>query len=130
MKNKIILIFALIFVVSIVYSIIERNSAEDLVVKVTDKERIVETNSDGKTKSKYLIFTDHETFENTDTILFGKFNSSDLYGSIEIGKTYEMTVVGWRVPFLSMYRNVIKVQLINPNSNGQNFYLDSKYNRE
>ena len=68
-------------------------------VTVTEKERI----RDGET-DKYLIFTDAEVFENTDTIWFMKFTSSDFYREIKVGETYQFTVYGFRVGFLSSYR--------------------------
>lgn len=77
---------------------------ETVTVQVTDKERIV-----SGSESKYLIFTTNETFENTDSLLAFKFNSSDVYGKLPIGKTCEMTVNGIRLPFMSMYRNILKV---------------------
>lgn len=75
-------------------------------VVVQDKERIV-TGTGTAQESKYLIFTDKETFENTDSFLAMKFNSSDLYGSIREGATCDFTVTGWRVPVLSWYRNIL-----------------------
>jgi hypothetical protein len=33
--------------------------------------------------SKYLVFGQHETYEDTDSIWFLKFNSSDLYGHLQ-----------------------------------------------
>ena len=61
---------------------------------------------------KYLIYTDIGTFENTDQWLCGKFDSSDIYGRIEVGKTYEFDVVGLRVPFFSWYENIIKIRSV------------------
>lgn len=72
---------------------------------VTDKERIARGNS-----SKYLIFTDRETFENTDSLLAGKFDSSDIYGRIQPGQVCNFRVVGWRIPFLSTYRNILSAE--------------------
>ncbi len=83
-------------------------TAEELTVKVNRTERI--TDQDGK-GSRYLIFTEKETFENTDSFWYFKFNSSDLYGRIETGKEYKILVSGIRIKFLSWYRNVI---VINP----------------
>lgn len=80
---------------------------EQVCTVVTDKDRITNRNSEGGTSSKYLIFTEAETFENTDDFSVMKFNSSDFYGSIAVGQEYCFTVAGWRVPFLSMYRNII-----------------------
>lgn len=77
---------------------------------VEDKERITESNGDGGTTSKYLIFTDKETFENTDTMLHGKFNSSDVYGRLKEGKSYTCKVYGWRIGFFSSYRNIVSCE--------------------
>lgn len=79
-------------------------------VKVTDKERVNKSDS-----SKYLVFCEDENgevlvFENTDELLRLKFNSSTVQGTIKQGGKYKLTVVGFRVPFLSMYQNIIKVE--------------------
>lgn len=83
-------------------------------VTVTDKERIHNNNS-----SKYLVFTtdkagDTLVFENVDTIFRGKFNSSNIQGQLKVGEKYNITVVGYRVPLLSMYQNIIKVEDATP----------------
>lgn len=80
----------------------------DITVTVTDKT--VKNNS---YESKYLVFTKDQnggvaTFEITDSLFKGRFNSSDVYAGIEIGKTYTFTVGGSRVEFLSWYPNIYK----------------------
>ena len=82
----------------------------EYTVTITDKERVVESDS-----SYYLVFTEDENgntfvFENTDNWLRKKFDSSNIQGELKIGCTYELTVVGYRVPFWSMYQNIIKVR--------------------
>lgn len=79
-------------------------------VVVTEKERIV----DNKGKSKYMIYCkDAENeiyvFENTDNLIRGKWNSSDYYAVIQTGAVYQFTVIGIRVPILSMYQNILIV---------------------
>jgi hypothetical protein len=69
---------------------------------VDSKERIAEGDS-----ARYLIFGKEEVFSNSDSILNGKFNSSDLYRDIKPGRRYDCEVIGWRVPLLSWYRNVL-----------------------
>ncbi len=86
------------------------NKSEDIKPQyvdftVKDKERV----NYGQ-NSKYLIFTENETFENTDELIRGKFNSSDLYGFLDVGKTYKCEVMWWRIPILSMYRNLISCE--------------------
>ena len=83
-------------------------STQDNVVFTVEKAERV-TDADGK-RSRYLIFTKDETFENTDRLVIWKFNSSDLYGSIKPSTSYQAKVVGLRVPFLSWYRNIVSVK--------------------
>jgi hypothetical protein len=39
-----------------------------------------------------------------------KFNSSDIYNQLEKGKKYRIKVYGFRIPFLSWYKNIIEVK--------------------
>lgn len=78
---------------------------------VSDKERIMDGVGDAAT-AKYLVFTDVETFENTDCFIWFKFNSSDLQGKLKKGVEYEAKVYGWRIPFLSAYRNIVKAEKV------------------
>lgn len=71
-------------------------------VEILDKERVVT-----KDDSFYMIYTDRETFKNVDSLLSLKFNSSDYYGKINRGQTCTFKVNGVRVPFMSMYRNIL-----------------------
>ena len=73
---------------------------------VTDKD--VKRKGD---KDIYLVYTkdqqnDVQVLMVEDNIFVGHWNSSDLYGSIEIGKTYDFTVTGTRSNFLSWYPNI------------------------
>ena len=99
-----------IFLLMIGVQAVKYSTVTDVVVTVTEKERIVESN--GKhTTSKYLVFTENEVFENCDDMIpFFKFNSSDIQGKLHVGETYKLTVWGWRINFLSWYRNILNVQ--------------------
>lgn len=97
--------FILVVLALIIHPIVYYSTDDTVIATVTDKERIVESNGE-KVSSKYLIFTDKETFENSDLFLVGKFNSSDLQGQLKEGETYQFKVYGWRIGFLSMYRNI------------------------
>ena len=86
-----------------------------ITAKIIDKEHVVryiedDDDFDDQTKiSYYLIFTDKEVFKIEDSLIFGQFKSSDVYGMLEIGKTYKFKVFGLRIPLLSTYRNIIGV---------------------
>lgn len=80
---------------------------------VDDKDR--STNSEGA--SVYRIYTsdcgeDNATLGLADNILAGNFNSSDMYGQIKVGATYEFKTVGARNGFLSMFREITEMELI------------------
>jgi len=79
-------------------------TVENVACHVEEKERIAD---DGD--SKYLIFCTEEVFQNSDSLFHMKFGSSDFYKDIKEGEDYEFKVYGWRVPFFSMYRNIIKI---------------------
>jgi hypothetical protein len=93
-----------VFVLLLAYPICYWISAEEKIITVKDKERIVK-NED----SYYLVFAEEGTFKNEDSFLFLKFNSSDVQGSLEEGKTYKIKVAGWRIPIMSSYENIIEI---------------------
>ena len=99
----------LILLAAISLSFIERAITEEQVtITVTDKDVKRYKDSD-----KYLIYSESGTFEITDSVAYWRWDSSDLYGRIEKGKTYTATVYGWRIPFISYYQNIVEVNEIN-----------------
>jgi len=84
--------------------LISRSHVQATVIKT---ERIVDGVGDQMT-SKYLVFTDKEVLENTDCFILFKFNSSDIYGKLKVDQLYDFDVYGFRVPFFSWYRNIVK----------------------
>ncbi len=106
-------IFAIIIILTLILGLnmfYQYGSAMTVEFIVESKERIV-TNGENK-KSKYLIFTKNEVFQNTDTALYLKFDSSDLYRTLKKGKAYKAKVYGWRLPFLSTHRNIVSAKEI------------------
>ena len=87
------------------------------IMKCCNERKVTTTVSDkgvkrhGRSDDKYLVYTDNGTYEITDSLFWPRFDSSDLYGCIEVGKTYEFTVAGYRVPFLTMYPNIYEAKV-------------------
>lgn len=111
MSKRLSLILAILLLLgAIVFHVgVYFNDHQETVV-VTKVERITKGDS-----SKYLIFCERENgdvivYENTDSWIRGKFNSSDLYAQIKVNKKYTFTLTGYRVPFLSWYENIIKIK--------------------
>lgn len=119
-----IIIGVLVLVVAVMAGdfIISKATRQTIVATVTDKDIKKDPNSssrskENKTESKdvYMVYTKDENgevhvFKDEDTWYYLKFNSSDVYAEIEIGKTYEFDVYGLRIPFISSYQNIIKVK--------------------
>ena len=108
------IMIVVILVLSIGYEAIFSFNDTEYTITVTDKERIYEGSGD-TSSSKYLVFGDDDNgnslvFENTDCFIRGKWNSSNIQGQLKEGNTYKITVVGYRVPFFSMYQNIIKIE--------------------
>ena len=108
------IMIAVILVLSIGYEAIFSFNDTEYTITVTDKERIYEGSGD-TSSSKYFVFGDDDNgnslvFENTDCFIRGKWNSSNIQGQLKEGNTYKVTVVGYRVPFFSMYQNIIKIE--------------------
>ena len=105
--NKVLYIvigFCLLFGYSIAYY----SSSEYVEITIQDKERIT-TGSGENISSKFIVYSENEVFENTDSWLFFKFKSSDIQNNLKIDETYTVKVSGWRIPFFSMYRNIILI---------------------
>lgn len=54
----------------------------------------------------YLINCDGTTYKISDLLWKGKFNSADIYGNLEIGKKYELSISGYRWSYFSKYQNI------------------------
>lgn len=102
-KNiALLILFAFLLIANAIYAY---GTDEQLTFTIESKERIV----DSEGSSKYLIFTDKGVFENTDSIFYWKWNSSDIYGNLKEGSTYSAHVYGFRFGFLSIYKNIIEI---------------------
>lgn len=108
MKNRMTNVAITLLLVFLVfgYPMSYYNSQETVTIEVLDKERIG-LSSDNY---KFLVYTSDEVFENTDSLLYLKYRSSDLQRDLTVGEEFTVTVAGWRVPFLSMHRNIIRIE--------------------
>lgn len=102
------LVIIFICILLAIPAIIAYSTDEYVKITIKEKERITDGSGQNMV-SKYLVFTDGEVFENTDSVWYWKWNSSDVYNELAQGKEYTARVYGYRVPFLSWYRNIITI---------------------
>lgn len=93
-----VLAFVLCAVILLLSCIGSFNGTE-YTLTVTDKERASDS-------SQYLVFAEDKNgesyvFKNTDKMLRGKFDSSNVQGKIKVDHTYRFTVIGFRIPLFS-----------------------------
>jgi hypothetical protein len=90
------LVVAIPFVVN--YSNIQ---IEDVTIVGTQVKR-------DNNKDVYMVFTDKGVFKNTDSLLWFKFDSSDVQSILMQNKKVRVKHAGYRIPFFSAYPNVIE----------------------
>lgn len=121
MSNRSLLgyLTAIVLVVIAVIAVPVINFSNDhtYTVTITDKERVTTQFTKDNIDSKYLIYGEDENgktyvFEDTDTLFRGKFNSSDVFGALKEGETYELTVIGFRIHILNWYENIIDFKAV------------------
>lgn len=102
----VVFVLLLIFIVPVIYSVSIGYSNQE-IIEITVKEKYIKNYNKS---SKYIIVDDkREAYQITDLLFKGKFNSTDIYNSLDIGKTYKIETTGKRIPFLSMYKNINKI---------------------
>lgn len=80
-------------------------------LEITVKDKYIKRS--GSEEDKYLIVdTDGNTYQITDLDFKGKWNSTDLYNKLEIGKTYKIETSGIRSGFMSLYPNINKIKTV------------------
>ena len=94
----------------IAYTVAVYQNDETYEVKVTDT--ITKRDGDSDT---YLIFAEDQEgeiyiFKNADAMFAGKYDSSDLQARLKKGSTYEFETIGFRIPFMSEYKNVLEAK--------------------
>lgn len=89
---------------------VTKATEKNVTFTVEEKTVKVDNDGDGNVKSRYLIFTDKGVYENTDSLIYFKFRSSDLYGKLKVGQTYTCKTAGFRFGLTSSYPNIINCE--------------------
>lgn len=105
--EKLKIVFGVIFIVLIIglcffLCFIEYTNEEMHQCIVEDKW----VKRQSKNSDVYLIQCGDEVYKVSDLLFKGKFNSSDIYATLKVGKKYEITTTGYRINALSMYKNI------------------------
>lgn len=91
----------------LVFGIVNATHVEHKTCTVTDKDRT--RGSEGK--SDMRLYTEEcGVLQVHDSLLSFTWSSSDTYNEAKPGQTYDVTTRGYRIPFLSMFPNVVDLE--------------------
>lgn len=93
-------------IVAIMFPIIHDYTNKQ-VIAIEIKDKYIKRNNN--TDVYMIVDSDNNTYCITDLFFKGKFNSTDIYNSLEIGQAYLVEVTGVRNRFLSWYQNINKI---------------------
>ncbi len=106
------LIIIIIGIGSVIFLNIQSYTNEQ-EIEITIKDKYIKNGSGKNSSSKYLVVdTENNTYQITDLLFKGKFNSTDLYNQLEINKKYKIEITGNRIHYFSMYPNINKIKEI------------------
>ena len=106
----IILTIILITFIGFIFYCITVEYQNEETIEITVKDKYIKRS--GKTDLYLIASEEGETYKISDLFFKSKFNSTDLYNQLEIGKKYKVEVTGIRNQFLSMYKNINKIEEI------------------
>ena len=103
----IILIIIIIILGAIFINIVTIGYSDKEIIEIEVKDKYIKRNAE---KDIYMIVdTENNTYQITDLLFIGKFNSTDIYNQLEIGKKYMIEVTGIRNQVFSLYKNINKI---------------------
>ena len=72
-------------------------------VDIDNQNRIMAKSNDSDYFQEYTL---------QDSILHFNFNSMRTYNRLEVGECFDIKRTGWRIPWLSMYPNIINIEKV------------------
>lgn len=107
--NKFI-IGIIIFVLSIaILSKCSFYNQQEVTCKVTSKESVTKNNGN----HQYRVYTSCGTYTIKDDLYIMRFDSADVYGSIQPNTTYTFNVGGFRIGLFSIFPNILQFRTEN-----------------
>lgn len=105
-----VILIVILVICSLVANIFSNATKGSDVITITKEERI------DKGRNHYYLVWGIDENENDvvykidDVILLGRWNSSDIYGELKVGKTYSIKYDGIRFGLFSWYKNIYEIE--------------------
>lgn len=82
-------------------------SEETRTCTVTGTDRTTVSTGDGHSSDMRVYTRECGTLAVEDVPFRGQWNSADIFGALEEGRTYEVTTIGWRIPWASIFPSIL-----------------------
>ncbi|ANU79697.1 hypothetical protein SEA_ROSIEPOSIE_97 [Arthrobacter phage RosiePosie] len=103
--------FLLVAIVIVAAVFFAQTASKQAQVCTVSGKHMTNDVQDGQSVRVYQVETsDCGVLRIEDNALQGVFNSADLFAALHEGQRYRFTTVGWRIPFLSQFPSVTKVE--------------------
>lgn len=108
-----VLIITTLLILGLLFSIISgylNYQEKEIIVK----DKYIKNEASGKSSRGvyYIVDNENNTYKISDLFFIFKFNSTDLYNSLDISHKYKIKTTGFRIQFFSMYENINEVEFI------------------
>lgn len=100
------LIFGII-VIALIIAVLSKCSFynhQEVTCKVTSKESVIKNSGN----HQYRVYTSCGTYTVKDDLYIMRFDSADVYGSIQPNTTYTFKVGGFRISLFSIFPNILQ----------------------
>ena len=107
--SKTVMVIVILLVAGVCgFSLVLHDTEQESEITIT-KAWVKQTDD----SAKYLVATtDGDVYSIEDSFCYFAWDASDRYAAIDIGKTYQVTTIGWRFQPRSIYRNIIELEEI------------------
>ncbi|ASX98769.1 hypothetical protein SEA_COLUCCI_100 [Arthrobacter phage Colucci] len=104
-------VFLLVAMVLVGVVAVTQNASKQAQLCTVSGKHMTSDVQDGQNIRVYQVETTNcGVLRIEDNALQGVFNSADLFAAVQEGQRYRFTTVGWRIPFLSQFPSVVKVE--------------------
>lgn len=109
MFGIVLFIALVILVLNITNQLTTETVTQHRIIELQQQQLIEGSKESMKTKIRYLVVTDKETFVCKSSWLNGKFNNSDVFFRLKKDSTYNLKVAGFGKNLLFDYRNILEI---------------------
>lgn len=111
--NLVVIIFIIFLILGLLFSLFIgylNYQEKDIIVK----DKYIKNEASGKSSRGvyYIVDNENNTYKISDLFFIFKFNSTDLYNSLDIGHKYKIKTTGFRIQFFSMYENINEIEFL------------------